>query len=496
MESITLAHGQWFYDPDSRLGKPGNFGIVYRGASSEGKVVAVKHITGINSARREVEVADGFIGKDFRHVIPVFDAGQDEDTHSYFVVMACAETSLAKEMQDRSLFQDKEAADILLQIGEGLAEVPHLVHRDLKPGNVLFHDGAWKLADFGIAKVVEEATSENTLKGFLSERYAAPEQWEDKHSSSATDVYALGCIGFELLQGKPPFAGPERADYRVQHLTKEPPALSGHDNRLCLLLSLMLRKPTTRRPTIDHVIAQLTQVARSEAKSSQAPGFESLASASARLAQAEAQEDARANADRLESETRNRKALEGRSVLKNLIDDFFQRLKGSAPSAVIEQKPGGKMMLTLGRAYIEVSFPDQFAVIQANAFSKSKWDVLTGAQILVVQQKPIFGWGSSLWYARLPSDADLTWYEVGYMEKPPNSHPKFIQDRIVLRGPLPMDNISPADEAAAGGIGSYQLAFRPKRIDDKDPSTFFNQWAELLAKAVQGELRQPKLPLD
>jgi len=74
---------------------------------------------------------------------------------------------------------------------------------DLKPDNILYHDGKWKIADFGIARFVEEATASNTLKEFLSPWYAAPEQWRLERATHGTDVYALGCIAFCLLTGKP-----------------------------------------------------------------------------------------------------------------------------------------------------------------------------------------------------------------------------------------------------------------------------------------------------
>jgi serine/threonine-protein kinase len=178
MNSIKLPHDEWLYDPTSPLGKAGGFGCVYRGQSRDGKIVAVKqlHISAEDAAHRELRIADDFFGKNFAHVVPLLDAGQDADSERYYVVMARADKNLAEELKSQGKFSDNEAADILLQIARGLAEVPQVVHRDLKPANVLFHEGAWKLADFGIARFVEESTSLHTLKGFLSAPYAAPEQ--------------------------------------------------------------------------------------------------------------------------------------------------------------------------------------------------------------------------------------------------------------------------------------------------------------------------------
>ena len=63
---------------------------------------------------------------------------------------------------------------VLLEMVQGLSEVGEIVHRNLKPDNILYHEGLWKIADFGIARFVEEATASNTLKDCLSPFYAAP----------------------------------------------------------------------------------------------------------------------------------------------------------------------------------------------------------------------------------------------------------------------------------------------------------------------------------
>src|SRR5262249_32726442 len=130
---------------------------------------------------------------------------EDADTGDYFVVMPRADGSLQNSVDKGSPLAAADAAAAMLQIVKGLIEVGELVHRDLKPDNVLFHDGKWKIADFGIARFVQDATASNTLKECLSPYYAAPEQWRSERATHATDIYALGCVGFCLLTGKPPF---------------------------------------------------------------------------------------------------------------------------------------------------------------------------------------------------------------------------------------------------------------------------------------------------
>ena len=201
MLEIRLPRGVWKYDPSSPLGAPGGFGAVFAGISVDHDKLAIKklHVNAQQAAHRELRIADDLIGRDLQHVVPVLDAGQDAETSAYFVVMAQAECSLEDEIGKRR-FSAVETAEIMSNIADALGEVSDIVHRDLKPGNVLLHDGKWKVADFGIARFAEEATSRNTLKDCLSPLYAAPEQWKLERATNATDLYALGCIAHTLVR--------------------------------------------------------------------------------------------------------------------------------------------------------------------------------------------------------------------------------------------------------------------------------------------------------
>src|SRR5207302_2073190 len=132
----------------------------------------------------------------------------------YFLVMPRADGSLQDAVERDGTLTPSDAASVLLQIIQGLNEVGDIVHRDLKPDNVLRHENRWKVADFGIARFVEEATASITLKDCLSPFYAAPEQWRLERATHATDVYALGCVGFFLLTGKPPFMSEPEVEHQ------------------------------------------------------------------------------------------------------------------------------------------------------------------------------------------------------------------------------------------------------------------------------------------
>jgi len=81
--------------------------------------------------------------------------------------MPKADTSLQAIIDTGKKHTPAESASVLLQITKGLLELKDLVHRDLKPDNILLHKGKWKVADFGIARFVAQVTSNNTVKGFL-----------------------------------------------------------------------------------------------------------------------------------------------------------------------------------------------------------------------------------------------------------------------------------------------------------------------------------------
>lgn len=250
MKTIKLPTGTFTYDPRKPLGKRGGFGQVFAGHASDGKEVAIKklHVSAAAAAHRELLIAEELKARRFEHVVPFIDSGEDADTGDYFLVMPRADGSLQDAVERDGKLTPCDAASVLVEIIRGLNEVGDLVHRDLKPDNVLRHEGRWKVADFGIARFVEEATASNTLKDCLSPFYAAPEQWRFERATHATDVYALGCIGFFLLTGKPPFVTrPEQ-----EHLKEPLPHFLCADGRLQALINNMCRKLPETRPVVPH----------------------------------------------------------------------------------------------------------------------------------------------------------------------------------------------------------------------------------------------------
>ncbi len=151
-----------------------------------------------------------------------------------------------------------EALVVLSDIAAALTDLDmqQVVHRDLKPENVLLLNGAWSLADFGISRYAEATTAADTRKFALTWAYAAPERWRHERTTAATDVYALGVVGFEMLSSERPFQGPSEADFREQHLHGQSPSLAVPLRISSVIEECMFKAPEAR-PSPSNLAARL-----------------------------------------------------------------------------------------------------------------------------------------------------------------------------------------------------------------------------------------------
>ncbi len=495
MEEIRLQKSNWFYDPTQQLGPAGGFGVVFAGQSATGERVAIKQlkIDADASAHRELRVASLFENQNTSNVIPIYDSGEDATSGRYFVVMALADKSLQSDMNAGRKFSIAEAVDILQQIANGLSELKGLVHRDLKPGNLLLHEGKWKIADFGIARFIEESTSVNTLEGCLSPHYAAPEQWRLEKAEVATDLYALGCIAYALVSGRPPFVGSTPEDMRDQHLNKPPVELpDGTPLKLKMLVNMLLRKSPSARPSLGRVIEQLKGI-EEEQKNPQAPSV--IADAAARLEQKRAHEESVAAEQRTKELVRNDLAESGKPILAGIVSDLRARILADAPNCEHDASPE----ITLGSAHVSLSPSFRGArTIPEGAFSRSNFDVVLAIPFRIVQLNPRYIWESALLYCKPTGVEGYRWYEVSFMHTPLSA----MQGGMEPQSLLEAVNDAPyryfhADSALGPGLTRYQVAFGPRTIDDEDEAEFIERWATMFAVAAEGRLKYPsRLPLS
>lgn len=234
----------------------GGYGVVRSGAAMNGDPVALKFIPIEPGSSRELNL--GMV-KQPNYVIPVLDSGEHRGEH--VLVMPFAEKTLRDQIASSDNLSLRETLEILTQIAEGLVEIERvLVHRDIKPANVLFHDGRWKLTDFGASRGAHASTGTITVKWVGTQAYMAPERWKNMTSGSACDVYALGVIAYEMIVGERPFTG---EDLRHEHLNVKPPRIRTGPQQVADLVDECLEKEESDRPTPAELARRLEDASRS-----------------------------------------------------------------------------------------------------------------------------------------------------------------------------------------------------------------------------------------
>ncbi len=212
----------------------GGMGIVYRATQiSLGRPVALKLIAHQHAAdgdfrerfQRESRMAAAI---DHPNVIPVYEAGE-EDGRLYLVMRWVAGTDLHKLIRDTGRLEPARAAAIVNQVAGALdaAHAAGLVHRDVKPANVLLSNDHAYLADFGLTRLAGTDTRLTTAGHFLGTvDYMAPEQFHPGPNDARADVYALGCVLFAASTGAPPFLRDTVPATMLAHLHDPPPRAS------------------------------------------------------------------------------------------------------------------------------------------------------------------------------------------------------------------------------------------------------------------------------
>lgn len=217
----------------SLLGK-GAMGAVYRGFHNGfDRDMAVKLLPAERTSEARFvslfkKEAQALVRVLSEHVVRVFDVGEEDGQH--YITMELVEGSDLKEVIKEHVQMDsKLAARYIRDAAKGLgaAHKEGLVHRDIKPDNLMItNDGMVKVADFGLAI----DTSDGKMRGGFKKRsivgtpyYMPPEQADGSPSDGRADVYSLGCTLFHALTGDVPFRGKTLMDILVQHVNKEPP---------------------------------------------------------------------------------------------------------------------------------------------------------------------------------------------------------------------------------------------------------------------------------
>jgi eukaryotic-like serine/threonine-protein kinase len=218
----------------------GAMGEVYE-ANGPGGVVAIKLLSqaSLGNANhvmrffRELRTAAAIVAP---NVVQVLEVG--EQPVPYLVMERLDGRPLSELLRSKRALAVPEVVDLIRQIGAGItaAGAAGVVHRDLKPQNVLRHGDRWKILDFGIARAADEGDTLTAGQIVGTPSYMAPEQASGGTIAHTTDLYALAAIAYRVLTGHPPFSGGELAEvlYRVVHT---PP-----------------RRPTDLAPRLPHEV--------------------------------------------------------------------------------------------------------------------------------------------------------------------------------------------------------------------------------------------------
>ncbi len=204
----------------------------------------------VNRFRREALAAGKLVHP---NIVQVFDTGKDQATGRQFIVMEWVDgPSCAEILKELGRLEPPEAVEILRQACRGLdfAHRNGVVHRDVKPGNLLRarESGQVKLADFGIAKAAEQSDITKVGSVLGTAAYLSPEQARGEPAGPRSDLYALGVVAYQLLAGRLPYEAASLTDLARQQDAAAPVALHDLDKAIPAAVSAVVERALERDP--------------------------------------------------------------------------------------------------------------------------------------------------------------------------------------------------------------------------------------------------------
>ncbi len=217
------------YEIQEKIGT-GGMADVYRALDQKlGRPVAIKVLKQefsenenfVSKFRSEAQAAAGL---QHPNIVNVYDVGNEDGI--YYIVMELVDgITLKQYIEKKSRLTVREAVSITIQVAMGLdaAHSHHIIHRDIKPQNVIISkDGKVKMTDFGIAKAASSNTITSNVMG--SVHYTSPEQARGGYSDEKSDIYSLGISLFEMLTGRVPFNGDTTVAIAIKHIQEPMPS--------------------------------------------------------------------------------------------------------------------------------------------------------------------------------------------------------------------------------------------------------------------------------
>ena len=260
------------YTVERELGAGGMATVYLAEDLKHGRKVAVKVLRpelavtiGAERFLKEIEIAARL---HHPHILPLYDSGE-ADGFLFYVMPYEEGQSLREKLSAEGELPVAEAVRLLRDIVDALAHAhgQGVVHRDIKPDNVMLSGRHALVTDFGVAKALSDATSTSQLTSagvaLGTPTYMSPEQAAASPDlDHRSDIYAVGALAYELLAGRPPFAGSTAQAILVAHVTEVPDPVTDHRPAVPpalaqLVMKCLEKKPADRWQTTDELLAQL-----------------------------------------------------------------------------------------------------------------------------------------------------------------------------------------------------------------------------------------------
>lgn len=322
--------------------------------------------------------------------------------------MPKAEGSLYALRPESGPAHEADAVEVLRDIATALHDFGLVVvHRDIKPQNILRYNNAWYLADFGIARYIEEATAHYTFASWRTKEWTAPERFIGERATIKSDVYSLGVVGYWLATGRLPFEGP---DITEQHRDLAPPPMPHTTALLRALILEMLSKAPEARPTPVQILERLSAINQAPPS----PAIAKLHKLSGRYAEERSRADAAIAAAAATQKRRQVLADSAIDIAAGWFELLAQQL--NVPGVSKEEGPS-TLRFSLNVADLIVEKPKKY---ERSAVDTLPFDVLCAASILVsahidaAPRKRMAGRSHSLWYCDAHAEGEYSWFETGF----------------------------------------------------------------------------------
>ncbi|MFF5230747.1 serine/threonine-protein kinase [Dactylosporangium sp. NPDC000521] len=465
---VTIGAQRWSLG--DKLGQGGG-GAVFAALSDDGVSGAVKFVVKTGEVPRDnvIERPSGRL----RNILPIWACG--EYGPWWVFVMPRGEISLENYLLRRATrLERSEALAVLTDVATALHDLEihdGVVHRDLKPGNVMQYQQQWHLVDFGIARVVEAATATLTKRAALSAPYAAPERWREDRSGCPADVYSWGVMAYEVFSGRIPFQGPERSDFRDQHLHEAPPALDTVEAPLATLVAECLGKSPRSRPTAAEILSRLQSLNRVLPK-----GLQDLRNANEQILHGRLRSEILAERQRSTRESSDDLYQDALASFRRLSQRFRSELNNAA--GVVEDRTyRSGWRLKFGNASLSLSVP-RHSVDYGKKTAGLSFSVIAYAQVALEWSdpgSPHTGRSHALWYCDAGGDGRFDWHELAF---------RWSGHRTSAEMPFARDVDAEVAAVVMGKDGKFAVAVPPHRINHGSTDEFIERWAEWFATAA------------